>query len=311
DPYEHLNVALNPDGTLTRFIQLPTTPPTGEDPTTPGLTVLSKDVTLNADKKTWIRLYRPANVPPAARLPIVFYLHSGGWVMMSVAETYLHESNNRLAAELPAVTISVEYRLAPEHRLPAQYDDAIEAVHWLRQQAADEENGERWIRDYGDFSRCYLYGISCGANIAFNVALRLEENLEPIRFAGTILNQPMFGGKQRTKSELKMAADQFFPLPVLDLLWELALPAGTDRDHRYCNPFVDKPMREKLRKLGRCLIIGFGGDLLIDRQQDFVQMLVENGVLVEARFDDVGFHMIDMIDPRRATAILTFIKEFV
>ncbi|GFP82306.1 probable carboxylesterase 9 [Phtheirospermum japonicum] len=306
DPYEHFNVSLNPDGSLTRYVKLPTS----------AATALSRDAPLNPARKTWIRIYRPTKLPSndnsVARLPIVVYFHPGGWIHFSVADTMIHENNNRIAAEIPAIVVAVEFRLAPESRIPAQYEDAVDAVEWVRNQAADRNGGDQWIRDYGDFSRCYLYGVSCGANIAFNAALRIQElNLNPLRVAGVILNQPLFGSKQRTKSELKLATDQYFPLPVQDLLWELALPVGTDRDHRFSNPFIDKPMREKMKKIGRCLVIGFGGDPLIDRQQDFVQMLVQEGVPVEARFDDVGFHGIDMIDGRRATAILNFIKEFV
>ncbi|PIN00415.1 Arylacetamide deacetylase [Handroanthus impetiginosus] len=316
DPYEHLKVSLNRDGSLTRYIKLPTSAPTGEAPQNPCHATLSKDVTLNADKKTWMRIYRPTRLPSndnsVARLPIIFYFHPGGWIQMSVADTLIHESSNRISAEVPAILVAVEFRLAPESRLPAQYEDAVDAVLWVRNQFVDHKIGDQWIRDYGDFSRCYLYGVSCGANIAFNVALRLQEvETKPVKIAGVILNQPFFGSKQRTKSELKLATDPYFPLPVQDLLWELALPVGTDRDHRYSNPFMDKTMREKVKNLGRCLVIGFGGDPLVDRQQEFVQMLVLQGVPMEARFDDVGFHGIDMIDSRRATAILNFIKEFV
>ncbi|KAL0379612.1 UNVERIFIED_CONTAM: putative carboxylesterase 9 [Sesamum angustifolium] len=315
DPYEHLNVSLNHDGSLTRYVKLPTSAATGESPQHSAHSVLSKDVTLNPDKKTWMRLYRPAKLPSndnsVARLPIILFFHPGSWISMSVAET-IHESTNRVSSEVPAIVVAVEFRLAPESRLPAQYEDAIDAVLWVRNQAADRIHGDQWIREYGDFSRCYLYGSCSGANIAFNAALRLQElQIQPLKVAGIILNQPFFGAKQRTKSELKLATDQYFPLPVQDLLWELALPVGTDRDHRYSNPFVDKPIKEKLKNLGRCLVVGFGGDPLIDRQQDFVKMLVHQGVPVEARFDDVGFHGIDLIDSRRATAILTFLKDFV
>ncbi|KAL3814888.1 hypothetical protein ACJIZ3_016156 [Penstemon smallii] len=315
DPYEHLSVSLNQDGSLTRYIHLPNSTATGET-AQPGQSVVSKDVTLNADKKTWMRIYRPNKLPSndsaVARLPIILYFHPGGWIQMSIADTIIHEQSNRISGEVPAILVAVEFRLAPESRLPAQYEDAMDAIVWVRNQAADGANGDPWIREYGDFSRCYLYGTSCGANIAFNAALRMPElKLQPLKVAGTILNQPFFGGKQRTKSELKLATDEYFPLPVHDLLWELALPLGTDRDHRYCNPFVDGPMKDKVKHLGRCLVIGFGGDPLIDRQQTFVHMLVQQGVRVEARFDDVGFHGIDMIDPRRATAIRNFIKEFV
>ncbi|KAL7121205.1 hypothetical protein ACP275_02G168900 [Erythranthe tilingii] len=314
DPYQHLRISLNPDGSLTRHHKLPTSAATGESPQNPSAhAVLSKDVTLNADKKTWMRIYLPAKLPSndnsVARLPIIFFFHGGGWISTSVADTAVHESSNCISAEVPAIVVSVEFRLAPESRLPAQYDDAADAVFWVRNQAADQVAGDQWITDYGDFSRCYLYGASCGANIAFNAALRMQQaELQPLKIAGTILNQPFFGANRRTGSELNRADDQYFPLPVQDLLWELALPVGTDRDHRYCNPFAAK---EKVKNVGRCLVIGYGGDPLIDRQQDFVEMLTKQGVTVEARFDDVGFHGIDMIDSKRTIAILNFIKLFV
>lgn len=135
--------------------------------------------------------------------------------------------------------------------------------------------------------------------------------LHPLKMAGTILNQAFFGAKERTKSEVELAADEYLPLPVQDLLWELALPAGADRDHRFSNPFMDKGMKEKVKKIGRCLVIGFQGDPLIDRQQDLAKMLAEEGVAVEARFDHAGFHGVDMVDSRTATTILNFIKTFV
>ncbi|KAL6980317.1 hypothetical protein U1Q18_021958, partial [Sarracenia purpurea var. burkii] len=106
----------------------------------------------------------------------------------------------------------------------------------------------------------------------------------------------MISEKRRTKSELKYATDQALPLPAINLYWELALPPGTNRDHRYSNPMVDGPHREKIKSLGRCLVIGFGGDPMVDKQQELVKMLALNGVPVEARFDDIGFHMIDLID---------------
>ncbi|KAK2972546.1 hypothetical protein RJ640_014270 [Escallonia rubra] len=315
DAYEHLNISLNKDGSVTRLLDLPKMQATGETELQPGQTVVSKDVTLNPSKKTWIRIFRPAKLPSndksVARLPILFFFHGGGWIHFSVADTMMHENCNKLASEVPAIVVAVEFRLAPENRLPAQYDDAVDAIEWVRKQALDQP-GDQWLKSYADFSRCYLYGVSCGANIAFNTALRvLDDELKPLKIVGLIMNQPFIGGKQRSKSELRLATDPYFPLPATDLLWELALPQGTDRDHRFCNPLADKALMDKTKLLGRCLVIGFGGDPLIERQQDLVQTLVLKGVRVEARFDDAGFHMVDMIDTRRAAAILNFIKEFV
>ena len=92
----------------------------------------------------------------------------------------------------------------------------------------------------------------------------------PTPILGHIMNHPMFSGKQRTKSELKYVTDQYLPLPAIDFYWDLALPPGTDRDHRYSNPTVDGPHRDKTKSLGRCLVIDFGDDPMVDRQQNFV-----------------------------------------
>lgn len=95
------------------------------------------------------------------------------------------------------------------------------------------------------------------------------------------------------------------------MMWDLALPKETDRDHRYCNPMVKGPHLENVKKIGKCLVIGYGGDIMLDRQQEFVTMLVRCGVQVEARFDSVGFHNIDMVDPSRASAVMSIVKEFI
>ncbi|KAI9073908.1 hypothetical protein K1719_044120 [Acacia pycnantha] len=80
-----------------------------------------------------------------------------------------------------------------------------------------DPKGEEWIREYGDPSRCYLYGCGCGGNIVFNLGMKVSElKLEPLRIQGIIMNQPMFGGVKRTKLELQFATNELLPLPVLD-----------------------------------------------------------------------------------------------
>ncbi|KAK4578494.1 hypothetical protein RGQ29_028551 [Quercus rubra] len=310
DPYDHLNIKLNPDGKLNRGQARPRieAKPNG-DP------VVSKDVTLNVKTKTWVRIFRPTKLPSnndntIARLPIVIYCHHGGWILLSAADSNAHTNCEEIASELLAIVVSVNYRLAPESRLPAQYEDAVDAINWVKEQATNP-NGEQWLRDYGDFSRCYLYGVGCGGNIVLYSGLKTDlMELEPLKIAGIIMNQPMFGGLQRTESELRYATDEILPLPVLDLLWELALPKSTNQDHRYCNPMVQGPHKQMISTLKRCLVTGFSGDPMIDRQQQFVEMLVECGVQVEACFDDYGFHNIDLVDPRRANELLNIVREF-
>lgn len=315
DASTHLSIISNGNANLTHLVRLPTTE--ANPVAAPGDPVVSKDVTLNVETNTWVRIYRPTKLPSndnaIARLPIIIYFHQGGWILFSASDSAAHLNCSQITSEIPAITVSVNYRLAPESRLPAQYDDGVDAIQWVRKQALlDDPESEQWLRDYGDFSRCYLYGCGCGGNIAFFSGLKaLELELEPLNIAGIIMNQPMFGGMQRTKSELRFATDQLLPLPVVDLMWDLVLPKGACRDHWYCNPMYDGAHKQMISQLGRCLVIGFGGDPLIDRQQEFVTLLLTSGVQVDSRFDEVGFHIIDMIDPRRATAVLNIVKEFI
>ncbi|OVA00177.1 Alpha/beta hydrolase fold-3 [Macleaya cordata] len=196
-----------------------------------------------------------------------------------------------MATQVSALIVSVEYRLAPENRLPAAYADAIDAVKWVRNQALDAANGEPWLRDYVDYSKCFFMGCSSGGNVAYHTSLQvLEMDLEPVKISGLVLNQPYFGGSERTGSELRLINDRMLPLVKSDLMWELALPRGADRDHVYCNPMVDDLTRggKKVGLIRRCLVTGFSGDPLIDRQIEFVKMLEEKGIKKDFIFSDDG-----------------------
>jgi acetyl esterase/lipase len=235
DPYQRLQIVLNPDGTITRLLEIPETPPTS-DPSL-RIPVLSKDIPINQSNNTWVRLFLPSealdNSP--TKLPLVVYYHGGGFIICSPASSIFHDFCVNMAIELRVIIASVEYRLTPEHRLPAAYDDAVEALHWIRTAQDD------WLRKYADFSSCFLMGSSAGGNIAYHAGLRAADevgHLEPLKIRGLILQQPFFGGIQRTGSELRLVNDPALPPSVSDLMWELSLPIGVDRDHEYCNPTV-------------------------------------------------------------------------
>lgn len=301
DPYAKLKIVRNPDGSLIRPEMFPLSPPNPSS--TSSVSVLSKDVPLNPAHKTWIRIYRPPNPNPS--LPVIINIHGGGFILLSAASQPIHKACEDLALQIPALVASLEYRLAPEHPLPAAYEDALDAIRWIR----DESGSDPWFGS-ADFSRCFLMGNSAGGNIAYHAALRAVDLQAPPRFKidGLIFNEPAFGGVQRTESELRVARDV---LPALDLLWQLALPDGSDRDHVFSNPMVGGSGGDRVEQLPRCLVTGHGLDPLVDRQREMVRMLEGRGVHVVSLFDEDGYHGIEYFDPQKGQELLMDVKDFV
>ncbi|XP_047318205.1 probable carboxylesterase 8 [Impatiens glandulifera] len=307
NPHKFLKIIQNPDGSLTRSNHIPSINPSQEE----TQITLTKDIPLNPTTKTFIRIFlpNPNHIPQSkTKLPILIDFHGGGFILFSATTKPFHDSCISMAAHIPAIILSVEYRLSPENRLPAPYEDAVDSLLWLQNQA---DGGEPWLTKFADFSNCYLMGSSSGGNIAYNAGLRtLDMDLSPVKIVGLILNQPFFGTMKRTESEIKLINDRVLPLPVSDLLWSLALPEGSDRDHEYCNPMVVGCMEDKIGRLPRCLIRGYFGDPLIDQIRNLVKKLESRGVHVETSFLD-GFHATEFVFKDKALALYDDVLNFV
>ncbi|OMO67775.1 Alpha/beta hydrolase-3 [Corchorus olitorius] len=309
DPFKLLQITLNPDGTLTRHINLGKTPANPEESSDNPIAVLSKDITINPSNKTWVRIFLP--IPkPSTKLPVFLYFHGGGFIISSPDDTTFHEFCSNLATELHVIIVSASYRLGPEHRLPAAYDDAMEALYWIK------TSNEIWLENYADLSNVFVMGISAGGNVAYQLGLRAAEqadNLSPLKIKGLILHHPFIGGVERTESELRSDAPLFRPC-VSDLMWELSLPIGVDRDHEYCNPTVgssNSSAFEKIKRLGwRVFVAGCHGDQLIDRQIELVKIMEKAYIQVVSRFVG-GSHGLELLDHSKAMELFVALKDFV
>ncbi|KAG0524199.1 hypothetical protein BDA96_07G190000 [Sorghum bicolor] len=308
-----MQIVVNPDGTVTRP-EVPLVPSSeaaasGGDL---GRGVISRDVPLDASAGTYLRLYLPSPSPATssnAKLPVVLYFHGGGFVILSPATVFYHGHCEAMAAAVPAIVASLEYRLAPEHRLPAAYEDAAAAVAWLR----DGAPGDPWVAAHGDLSRCFLMGSSSGGNMAFFAALRTGGlDMAPATVRGVLLHQPYLGGVDRTPSEAGSEDDFMLPLEASDRLWSLALPLGADRDHEFCNP-VKAMAPEALAGLPpRCLVTGNLDDPLIDRQREFARWLQDHSGAAEVvvKTDVAGFHASELFVPEIAEVLFAAMREF-
>ena len=122
----------------------------------PGVTHVDREIPGAAGPMP-ARVYTPAGKGP---FPVVVYYHGGGWV---IADKEVYDGGARgLAAQARAVVVSVDYRLAPEAKFPAAWDDALAAYKWVAANAASIN---------GDPARLALAGESAGGNLAVSTAV--------------------------------------------------------------------------------------------------------------------------------------------
>lgn len=148
------------------------------------------------------------NIPPQnhrrdpKKLPLLIYIHGGGFSLESAFSSLYHNYANSLASESRSVVVSIEYRLAPEHPIPAYYDDSYAVVKWVDSHSRVGGGPDPWLNEYAEFQRVYVGGDSAGANIAHDMVIRASNSRENglgIKFAGLILVHSFFGSGKPDK----------------------------------------------------------------------------------------------------------------
>lgn len=132
-----------------------------------------------------VRVHRP--VAAAGPLPVLLWLHGGGFVMGGLAED--DAQSDHLAVRVGCAVASVDYRLAPEHPYPAALDDALTALEWLATAGSDLGL---------DLSRVAVGGYSAGGGLAAALALRARGG--PVRPSFQLLLAPMLDDRDRPRS---------------------------------------------------------------------------------------------------------------
>ncbi|XP_048460465.1 arylacetamide deacetylase [Rhincodon typus] len=115
-----------------------------------------------------VRVYEPKILLPGLRRAVI-YIHGGGWCLGSAKMKPYDILSRKSATELNAVIISVEYRLAPEHRFPDQFNDVYTVVKYFLQQ-------DVLVQYSVDPARVAVSGDSAGGNLAAAVAQQIRED---------------------------------------------------------------------------------------------------------------------------------------
>ena len=217
-----------------------------------------------------LRVYRPESSEDA--IPVVVFAHGGGFVFCDLDS---HDEFCRSMAEgVGVVVVSVDYRLAPEHRAPAAHEDMYAALEW----AAGT------ITTYGgDPTRIVLAGDSAGGNLAATVALAARDGGGPAVF-GQALFYPVIDDDFDTESYRKYGSGYYNTTKAMKWYWEQYAPEGTD------DPRLVPTRADSLAGLPAAVVITAELDPPCSAGDDYAQRLADAGVEVRHRRFDGLFH---------------------
>jgi acetyl esterase len=225
------------------------------------------------------RLYRPS---AQTDLGLLVFFHGGGWV---IGDLNSHDGVCRsLANKSGHAVLSVDYRLAPEHKFPAAFDDCAAALKWAFDNA----------KALGiDNSRMAVGGDSAGGNLAAAVALA---EVVPLKFQ--MLIYPAVDMRMESPSISENANAPILTKAVM--AWFVAHYMNSDADRANTNASPMLASDEQLKKMPPAIVITAQYDPLRDEGEAYGKRLVENGVSTTITRYNGAFHgffnMITILD---------------
>ena len=212
-----------------------------------------------------LRIYTPNGT---GAFPIIAFFHGSGFV---VASLDTHDAMCRnLCGGSGAVVVSVDYRLAPEHKFPAGLEDCLFATRWIAEHAAELN---------GDASCLVVAGDSAGGNLAAVVALRIRDEGGP-KLAGQLLIYPVTDfHSPGTPSYAENAEGYGLSRAGMAWFWHHYLADPKDAMHPHASPL----RAENLAGLPPALVYSAEYDVLRDEAELYAHRLQEAHVPVRVQ----------------------------
>lgn len=207
-----------------------------------------------------IRIHRPAANGP---MPLVIYMHGGGWV---VGSHHGHDGiTSALAQAMNAVVVSVHYARAPEHPYPAAVEDCAAVMAWAFAHATDLGSSPDDI---------FVMGDSAGGNLATVLALINRDRAQPHRLRGQVLLYPVTDTDFSRPSYLSEANAPFLKGAEMIWFWGRYCPDPVRRREPYATP-IHAP---DLSGLPPALVLVAEHDPLRDEGEAYARRLADAGV---------------------------------
>ena len=238
-----------------------------------------------------VRIYWPASAADSESPKAGFvFFHGGGWVLGNL-DAYDHLCH-ALANSGDCVVVSVDYRLAPEHRFPAAAEDCYNATVWVAQHAAELGIDPKLIAVGGD---------SAGGNLAAVVSL-MDRDQMTSHVAYQVLIYPITDANLETPSYIENGAGYFLTTERMAWFWELYLNDESEASNPYAAPL----QAESLAGVPPAYLMTAEFDPLLSEGNAYADRLEVAGIAVERELYDGQIHgfvrRIDLYD-RATTAI--------
>ncbi|MEV0119788.1 alpha/beta hydrolase [Streptomyces sp. NPDC050844] len=212
-----------------------------------------------------VRIYRPVTELDAGPLPVTLFFHGGGWVFGDL-DTQDHIART-VAARSGTIVVSVDYRLAPEHRFPAATDDAYAALAWVADNAAGFG---------GDGERIAVFGESAGGNLAAALAQESLRRGGP-RITLQVLAYPAVDRFDDSSSMYENTTGPILSRSYLEWFWGAYLSTPDQG----ADPRVSPARSDELAGLPPAVIATAENDPLRDQGDRYARKLADAGVPVQ------------------------------
>lgn len=208
-----------------------------------------------------LRLHRPVE---GAKLPVMLYIHGGGWTLFSI------DTHDRLMREYAAragiAVLGIDYSLSPESKFPVALEECAAALDWITAHAHALNL---------DPDRVLIGGDSAGANLSVAACLLQRERGRPLPIA-MLLNYGAFA-PEFTPSYARFGADYSLEADEMDAFWANYI----DSSDQLADPLV-APLRADVTGLPPAFLAIAECDILADCNDAFADKLEKAGVATRA-----------------------------
>ncbi|MER5374832.1 alpha/beta hydrolase [Streptomyces sp. NPDC002553] len=234
------------------------------------------------------RIVRPRGA--AAPLPVVLYMHGGGWILGNA------DTHDRLVRELAdgaqAAVVFVEYTRSPEAHYPVAIEQGYATAQWIVREGAAHGL---------DPDRMAVAGDSVGGNMTAALALLAKERGD-VRFVHQSMYYPVTDAEMNTRSYTDLATGYFLTTQAMEWFWNAYMPDRAQRSEITASPL--KATLDQLAGLPPAFLLVDEADVLRDEGEAYAAKLRAAGVdITTVRYDGIthDFMMLNPLSDTHAT----------